>query len=160
MQLKFCALELFFTIIISEVKMVRHINGCWAVYWLVKEHWPGIQKAWARFWTWLADAAASSVWVGVESQTCAGNTYCMFTSRQLHQPHLNKRSPSLRQMILVGLSGQHDMAHVPPSPPLIVSPGRKASQSSQTLASHFFHDTVGKNQIPQGPPLGIDNPSI
>ena len=70
MQLKFCALELFFTIIISEVKMVRHINGCWAVYWLVKEHWPGIQKAWARFWTWLADAAASNVWVGVESQAC------------------------------------------------------------------------------------------
>ena len=52
------------------------------------------------------------------------------------------------------------MAHVPPSPPLIVSAGRKASQSSQTLASHFFHDTVGKNQIPWGPPLGIDNPSI
>ena len=222
MQLKFCALELFFTVIISEVKMVRHINCYGAVYWLVKGHWPGSQKVWALGSGpgWLMLQPATSAWEQslrhvLETRTaCSHPDSCTsLTSRRdslpfvffffnliLFLPNIKMNPPQVYTCspswtLLAPPSPHHPsgssqctspkhpvsmhdslpfdkwslwvcpvnmrrMAHVPPSPPLIVSAGRKASQSSQTLASHFFHDTVGKNQIPWGPPLGIDNPSI
>lgn len=142
--------------------MVRHINCYWAVYWLVKGHWPGSQKVWALGSGpgWLMLQSATSGWEQSLRHVLETHTACSHPDSGTSLTSRRDSLPFDKRSSWVCLVNMRCMAYVPPSPPLIVSPGRKASQSSQTLGSHFFHDTIGKNQIPQGPPLGIDNPSI
>lgn len=141
--------------------MVRHINCYWAVYWLVKGHWPGSQKVWALGSGpgWLMLQSATSGWEQSLRHVLETHTACShpdsctsLTSRRDSLP-FNKRSS------WVCLVNMRCMAYVPPSPPLIVSPGRKASQSSQTLGSHFFMTPQGRIRFLKDHPWALTIPA-